>query len=59
MHEKKEPFVSPGNKALFGTLITIGDVIDIFAIEWHVNSHLCCHLMSKVLDFVIFLGLKY
>ena len=28
----KEPIVSPGNKALVGILIAIGDVIDIFAI---------------------------
>ena len=28
----KEPFVSAANKALVGTLITIGDVIDIFPI---------------------------
>ena len=31
-HRTKEPFVSPTNKALVGTLITIGDIIDIFAI---------------------------
>ena len=31
-HQTKEPFVWPANKALVGTLITIGDVMDIFAI---------------------------
>ena len=30
-HRTKESFVSASNKALVGTLISIGDVIDIFA----------------------------
>ena len=37
-HRKKELFVSPANKALVGTLITIGDVIDIFAIKIAVKA---------------------
>ena len=39
-HRTKQPFVSPANKALVGTLITIGDVIDILAIvvdNWHLS----------------------
>ena len=31
-YRTKEPFVSPANKALVGTQMSIGDVIDIFAI---------------------------
>ena len=38
-HPTKEPFVSPANKALVGILITIGDIIDIFAIPSS-NLHL-------------------
>ena len=34
----KEPFVSPANKALVGTLTTLGDVIDIFTIEIAVKA---------------------
>ena len=37
-HRKKEPFFSPANKALVGTLITVGDVIDIFPIKIAVKA---------------------
>ena len=33
-HSNKIPFVSTANETLVGTLITIGDVNDIFAIEF-------------------------
>ena len=32
-HRKKRPFVSTANEALVGTVMTIGDVNDIFAIR--------------------------
>ena len=38
-HIKKIPFVSTANEALVGTLMTIGDVNDIFPVQYNTIGH--------------------
>ena len=46
--ETKGPFVLTTNEALFGTLITIGDVNDVFAIERMKNASLGPFIREKI-----------